>query len=182
MIGKSSRQQWADRQGIDASRNSKSSRTTAKKTAAPAPKETPADRNNIIPDKDTNALGKVDPEIAKNVPDLIKAFSNEDENIRWNAAYSLGDTVDEETKLARLERVIELQRRITLERRREQIGRIADILAEGPAKKGEGELLGRSEMDEMVVFPGSIEDIGTMKKVEFTSLKGRTLVGREAPP
>ena len=96
------------------------------------------------------------------------------------AAFSLGDTVSEERKLTRLERVIALQRDITLKSRKKQIGRIIDVLAEGPAKKRDGELLGRTEWDEMVVFPGKREDIGELKRVEITSLNGRTLVGREA--
>ena len=51
------------------------------------------------------------------------------------------------------------------------------MLIEGPAKKRNGELLGRSEKDEMIVCPGLPQEIGKMKRVEIISLRGRTLVG-----
>jgi tRNA-2-methylthio-N6-dimethylallyladenosine synthase len=89
-------------------------------------------------------------------------------------AFELGDGVPEEVKQERLGGVIDLQRRITREVKKEKLGRAVDVLVEGISKKNERELLARSERDDMVVFPGSPQQIGSFARVRLQSLRGAT--------
>ncbi len=94
-------------------------------------------------------------------------------------AYELGDTVPEELKLERLSRIIELQRDITRRNRTKKIGKCVDALAEGISKKDGSHLLARTEWDEMVVFPGGSDRIGSLARLKLLSLSGSTFVGEE---
>ncbi len=94
-------------------------------------------------------------------------------------AFELGDDVPDEVKKKRLGEVIELQRNITRERRSRRVGDTVDVLVESVSKKSPKELLGRTESDLMVVFPGSIERVGSFCRVELLRLQGATFRGRE---
>ena len=94
-------------------------------------------------------------------------------------AFGMPGEVPEATKLARLDRVIELQRSTTQGRRRQRLGRCVDVLVEGSSKKRADELLARTEGNEMVVFPGVMGKIGTMTRVELVALEGATFRGKE---
>ncbi|MDY7029585.1 MAG: tRNA (N6-isopentenyl adenosine(37)-C2)-methylthiotransferase MiaB, partial [Spirochaetota bacterium] len=59
-----------------------------------------------------------------------------------------------QTKLDRLAAVIETQRVISREKRLERVGTVERVLAESASRKNAQELLGRTERDQMVVFPG----------------------------
>jgi len=89
-------------------------------------------------------------------------------------AFELGDDVPEKVKKERLSGVIDLQRRITREVKNDKLGRIVEVLVEGISKKNEGELLARTERDEMVVFPGSPQQIGSFVRVRLNNLQGST--------
>ncbi len=95
------------------------------------------------------------------------------------AAFSMADTVSEELKLERLDRLIRLQRNISIEKKRKKLGRTVKVLAEDVSKKNESELLGRTEQDEMVVFPGKRESIGSFVRVKLCGLSGNTFTGKE---
>jgi len=94
-------------------------------------------------------------------------------------AFSMGDTVPEKLKIERLTRIIELQRKITRRKRIKRIGKRVVALVEGKSKKNEAHLLARTEWDEMVVFPGESDRIGSLVEVELISLNGSTFVGEE---
>lgn len=89
-------------------------------------------------------------------------------------AFELGDDVPEKVKQERLSGVIDLQRRITREVKKDKLGRIVEVLVEGVSKKNEGELLARSERDEMVVFSGPRRQIGSFARVRLQTLRGST--------
>ncbi len=89
-------------------------------------------------------------------------------------ACSLGDTVSRGEKLSRLREVIELNRTIKRKRQLGRLGRRERVLVEDVSKKNPGELLGRTEHDEMAVFPGSSEMIGTFLTVRLKTLQGTT--------
>jgi len=93
-------------------------------------------------------------------------------------AYDFGDTVGQKEKLARLGTVIEVGRRLKAERLAERIGKKARVLVEGTSRKAAHELLGRTEHDEMVVFPGGRELIGGFVDVILQSLNGTTFRGQ----
>ena len=90
------------------------------------------------------------------------------------AAYSLPDRVDEETKKKRLSRVISLQHKHGRQILRARIGCNVDVLIEGISRKNADELIGRTERNETVVFPGKAKDLGSFGKVRLSSLKGNT--------
>ncbi len=85
--------------------------------------------------------------------------------------------VPHQTKLDRLSEVIALQREITHSRKLKRVGRVEQVIVESVSKKNPQELLGRTERDHMVVFPGSAELIGHFTQVEIESMAGNTLKG-----
>ena len=89
-------------------------------------------------------------------------------------AFELEDEVPERVKQERLSGVIAVQRRLTREARKCKLGRDVEVLVEGVSKKNAAELLARTEGDEMVVFPGSPQQIGTFVRVQLRSLRGST--------
>jgi tRNA-2-methylthio-N6-dimethylallyladenosine synthase len=95
-------------------------------------------------------------------------------------AAEMEDNVPEKLKLERLAEVIELQQQIGLKKKEKKIGKNVTILVENKAKKGHNELLGRTEQDEMVVFPGDLSEIGTFVRMTLESLQGNTFKGRKS--
>jgi tRNA-2-methylthio-N6-dimethylallyladenosine synthase len=92
-------------------------------------------------------------------------------------AFELGDDVPEEAKQERLQGVIDLQRRITREMKMHKLGKVVEALVEGVSKKNAAELLARTEGDEMVVFPGSPQRIGSFARIRLMGLRGATFWG-----
>lgn len=121
----------------------------------------------------------------ENTVDLMETVGFDDAfTYRYNPregtrAYSMGDTVPEKLKIERLSRIIELQRGITRRKRTERVGKRVVALVESKSKKNEAHLLARTEWDEMVVFPGESDRIGSLVEVELVSLNGSTFVGEE---
>lgn len=92
-------------------------------------------------------------------------------------AYSFADDVGKEEKLERLAEIIELQRKISISIKEKSLGKTVKVLAEGLSKKNQNELIGRTEADEMIVFPGKSDKIGKMDNVKIISLSGNTYKG-----
>jgi tRNA-2-methylthio-N6-dimethylallyladenosine synthase len=74
-------------------------------------------------------------------------------------AFKRGDTVSEEEKSRRLAEVIDLQERISLERNQAIVGRTLAVLVEGPARRGQGMLAGKTPQFKTAVFP-ALDAIG----------------------
>ncbi|MBN2354012.1 MAG: tRNA (N6-isopentenyl adenosine(37)-C2)-methylthiotransferase MiaB [Spirochaetales bacterium] len=89
-------------------------------------------------------------------------------------ACALGDTVSREEKLRRLREIIDLHRDVKRKRQFDRLGRTERVLVEGVSKKNPGELLGRTEHDEMAVFTGPPDAIGTFATVRLRNLQGAT--------
>jgi tRNA-2-methylthio-N6-dimethylallyladenosine synthase len=84
--------------------------------------------------------------------------------------------ISEPQKLSRLDRLQELQRKITLKKNRELIGKNMEVLVEGVSKKGKG-LTGRTVTNKVVNFDNDIGCIAklvnvTIKRASFNSLWG----------
>jgi len=86
------------------------------------------------------------------------------------------DFIPEEIAQARLERLIELQRSIMAEINESELGQRVEVLVEREARS-EGDILGRTDRNKMVVFPGSPEEIGDYLTVDLTSTTGPTFIG-----
>jgi tRNA-2-methylthio-N6-dimethylallyladenosine synthase len=70
-------------------------------------------------------------------------------------AFKLGDTVSEQEKGRRLAEVIALQERISLERNRGLAGKRFAVLVEGPARRGNGMLAGKTPQFKTAVLPAA---------------------------
>ncbi|HEV2169511.1 MAG TPA: tRNA (N6-isopentenyl adenosine(37)-C2)-methylthiotransferase MiaB, partial [Candidatus Binatus sp.] len=100
-------------------------------------------------------------------------------SVRENTrAYKLGDSVSDEEKSRRLAEVIALQEAVSLERNRAAVGREFAVLVEGPARRGEGMLAGKTPQFKTAVFPARD---GTRKgdtvAVRIDSATAHSLVG-----
>ena len=82
---------------------------------------------------------------------------------------------ERQTRLAILQEALNAQQ---LQRNRLQVGRVESVLVEGPARKGQGVLTGRTPGFRKVHFPGEASLLGRMVPVEImeglpNSLRGR---------
>lgn len=94
------------------------------------------------------------------------------------AARNYPDDVDIETKTRRLNEIIELQNRKSLESYRKDIGKKFKVLVEGPSKKNPEELCGRASNNKMCVFPDTFHKAGDYVEVEVLSCTSATLICR----
>ena len=92
-------------------------------------------------------------------------------------AHRLGDTVSEEEKTRRLGRLIALQEAVSAEVNRRLVGSDVEALVEGPARRGEGWMAGKTRHMKTVVFPGPAT-AGELAHVRVESATSHTLVGR----
>jgi tRNA-2-methylthio-N6-dimethylallyladenosine synthase len=93
-------------------------------------------------------------------------------------AFTMEDTVPHSIKIERLNKIIELQRGISQHRRKKRLGKRVKVLVENISKQRSCEVLARTEYNNMVVFPGKQELIGTFVDVELLSLHGSTFKAR----
>jgi tRNA-2-methylthio-N6-dimethylallyladenosine synthase len=70
-------------------------------------------------------------------------------------AASMPDQVPDELKHERLERLVEAVQRIAAERNAERVGRVEEVLVEGPSRTDPSLLRGRTRRNTTVVFSGS---------------------------
>jgi len=101
--------------------------------------------------------------------------------IEGTKAFDLPDAVPEDVKLERLRELIEVQRSITAEVKAKKVGSTVRVLVEAVSKKKDGEILARSEHDDMVVLAGGTDRLGTFMTVRLLSLKGNTFLAEEVP-
>ncbi len=89
----------------------------------------------------------------------------------------LADDVPEEIKLRRLNEIIALQNKISLENNRDDIGKTFEVLVEGTSKKNKDELFGRSSQNKVVVFPKKNYKKGDYVLVKINRCTQTTLIG-----
>lgn len=63
------------------------------------------------------------------------------------------DNIPEDVKIERLNRMIELQNRLSLESNRRDIGKTFEVLVEGVAKRSREQMVGRTSQNKTAVFP-----------------------------
>jgi len=86
------------------------------------------------------------------------------------------ELVDEQTSGRRLASLIELQREIQREIHERELGTVAEVLVERSART-EGDMLGRTGTNKVVVFPGRESWIGSFLRVRLDSTTGATFIG-----
>lgn len=92
------------------------------------------------------------------------------------AARHYPDDVPLEVKTRRLNEIITLQNKLSLESNRRDIGKTFKVLVEGPSKKDPGELCGRTGSDKMCVFPAEGHKAGDYVSVTVKDCTSATLI------
>ena len=95
------------------------------------------------------------------------------------AARKYPDDVDIATKTRRLEEIIALQNRLSLESNKKDIGKRFKVLVEGPSKKNPEELCGRNSQNKMLVWADADHKAGDYVMVEVTECTQATLLGKK---
>ena len=94
------------------------------------------------------------------------------------ASKYLSDDVPEETKIRRLNELIQLQTAISAEQNKKDVGRTFDVLVEGFSKRSRQQLMGRNEQNKAVVFDKGQHHIGETVPVLITDSTSATLKGK----
>ena len=92
------------------------------------------------------------------------------------AARNYPDDVPAAEKNRRLNEIIALQNRKSLERYRAQIGKEVEVLVEGPSKRDPGQLCGRASNNMMCVFPAQGRKAGSYARVRVVDCTSATLI------
>lgn len=93
------------------------------------------------------------------------------------AAQHLPDNVPEEVKIERLNRMIELQNRLSLRNNLADVGKTFEVLVEGTSKRSKEKLFGRTSQNKVVVFPKGDIRPGMFVRVKVTDASSATLRG-----
>jgi tRNA-2-methylthio-N6-dimethylallyladenosine synthase len=93
------------------------------------------------------------------------------------AAEKFRDDVPEEIKLKRLNEIITLQNSLSRKSKKNDIGKIHEVLVEGYSKRSQEELTGRTSQNKVVVFPGDFRKKGDYVNVLVEKYTSATLTG-----
>jgi tRNA-2-methylthio-N6-dimethylallyladenosine synthase len=93
------------------------------------------------------------------------------------AAKTMKDDVSEEIKSFRLEEIIALQQKHSLESNQRDIGKIMSVLVEGTSKRSAKQWMGRTSQNKVVVFTGEGIIPGNYAEVEIKKVTAATLIG-----
>ncbi|HSR59226.1 MAG TPA: tRNA (N6-isopentenyl adenosine(37)-C2)-methylthiotransferase MiaB [Robiginitalea sp.] len=93
------------------------------------------------------------------------------------AARKLPDDVPDEVKKRRLREIIDLQQKHSLYRNRQRIGKVEEVLIEGPSKRSDAHWMGRNSQNTVVVFPKESYRVGAFVKVRIEDCTSATLLG-----
>ncbi|MCB0410705.1 MAG: tRNA (N6-isopentenyl adenosine(37)-C2)-methylthiotransferase MiaB, partial [Flavobacteriales bacterium] len=149
-----------------------------------------------------NAIRKIVPDCSLST-DIITGFCSETEEehqdtlslmefVKYDFAYmfayserpntlaqrKLKDDVLEEDKKRRLQEVIKMQNKHSLERNKAYVGNTFEVLVEGFSKKSDQELYGRTSQNTVVVFPKENYQTGDYVQVKIIDCTGGTLLGK----
>lgn len=96
------------------------------------------------------------------------------------AARRYTDDVPEEVKRRRLDEIVKLQNRLSMESNKRDLGKMVKVLIEGDSKKSAGDWRGRNSQNKVVVFPKTGHDFrkGDYAMVKVEVCTGATLIGR----
>lgn len=93
------------------------------------------------------------------------------------AARHLKDDVPEKTKVKRLNEIIALQGKISEKVKKQDVGKVFDILVEGVSKRSDTDYFGRTSGNKVVVFPNTVHKKGDVVKVKVSGCTSATLKG-----
>ncbi len=87
------------------------------------------------------------------------------------------DDVAEDVKKERLDRVLKAQGMISRRKNEKRVGKIEEVLVEGPAKLGRSQMMGRTRTNRIVNFVGPEELSGQLTRVRITAAGANSLTG-----
>jgi tRNA-2-methylthio-N6-dimethylallyladenosine synthase len=93
------------------------------------------------------------------------------------AARKYKDDVPENIKSERLTEMIALQNKLSARSKKQDLGKICEVLIEGPSKRSENNLSGRNSQNKVVVFPASGQAKGDYVNVMVEKCTSATLIG-----
>ncbi|MAU26294.1 MAG: tRNA (N6-isopentenyl adenosine(37)-C2)-methylthiotransferase MiaB [Muricauda sp.] len=93
------------------------------------------------------------------------------------AARKMEDDIPEETKKRRLREIIDLQQQHSLYRTKQHLGKVEEVLIEGPSKKSDAHWMGRNSQNTVVVFPKENYKVGDFVNVKINDCTSATLIG-----
>jgi tRNA-2-methylthio-N6-dimethylallyladenosine synthase len=96
------------------------------------------------------------------------------------AARRYSDDIPESIKKKRLQEIVDLQGRLSLESNQRDIGSTFEVLIEGDSKKNKDQWMGRSSQNKVIVFPKENDFLkkGDYVMVEVTACTQATLIGK----
>ncbi|MCL2154960.1 MAG: tRNA (N6-isopentenyl adenosine(37)-C2)-methylthiotransferase MiaB [Leptospirales bacterium] len=97
----------------------------------------------------------------------------------WTPADLLQDSVVENEKQSRLEELIDLQRKISLEKLKRRLNKQEMVIADKISKRSNLEVSGKTFLNHPVVFMGDNNDIGKERIIEVDEVRGSTLFGKK---
>ena len=95
------------------------------------------------------------------------------------ASKNLPDDIPEETKIRRLNEIIELQNQLSAESNAKDVGKVFEVMVEGVSKRSKEQLFGRTQQNKVVVFNRGNHHIGDFVNVKVTASSSATLIGEE---
>lgn len=93
------------------------------------------------------------------------------------AAKKYPDDIPYEEKTRRLEEIIELQRELSLQSNRKDIGKEFEVLVEGQSKRNDKQLFGRTSQNKVVIFDCKDFKPGDYVKVKIVDCTSATMFG-----
>jgi tRNA-2-methylthio-N6-dimethylallyladenosine synthase len=149
-----------------------------------------------------NAIRKIIPECSLS-SDMITGFCTESEEdhkeslslMEWagydfaymfkyserpgtKAARKLKDDVPEDIKSARLSEMIRQQNKLSAECKKNDVGKVFEVLIEGTSKRSKEQLSGRTSQNKVVVFPAGNYTKGEYVNVMIEKCTSATLIGK----
>lgn len=94
------------------------------------------------------------------------------------AARKYKDDVPDSIKSERLTEMISFQNRLSSESKKEDLGKVFEVLIEGSSKRSAEQLSGRTSQNKVVVFPASGQKKGDYVKVMIERCTSATLIGK----
>jgi tRNA-2-methylthio-N6-dimethylallyladenosine synthase len=94
------------------------------------------------------------------------------------AARKYSDDIPEEIKTRRLNEIISLQNKLSTRSKKQDVGRIFEVLIEGFSKRSQDHLSGRTSQNKVVVFPGNGRRKGEYVNVKIEGCTSATLLGK----
>ena len=86
--------------------------------------------------------------------------------------------ITDELKQERLEQVISLQKKHTLERNRELVGTSQTVMVEKTSKRSQNQWAGRTDSNKWVIFNKEDSQIRDLVQVQITEAKGISIRGQ----